>query len=157
MRRLAVAIAITVGVPLTGLVAEPAKAASPTVVPFSGSFTVTDVCPGITIEATYAGRDIVLEETDELLVLHEDVVTTFEANGKTLTDNDHFNLQLDLTSGVSRNTGVVFNIQAPGVGNVLMDVGILVFDENDNVIFQGGPHPGFYGDVEGFCAYFADP
>jgi hypothetical protein len=38
-----------------------------------------------------------------------------------------------------------------------MDVGIIIFDDEGNVIHQGGPHPAFFGDFQGFCDYLADP
>jgi hypothetical protein len=157
MRKISAGTPLLVGVVAAALFAGTAAADRPRVESFSGSFGDTSTCPGITITATFAGRDIILEETETSLTFHEDVVYTLTANDKTLTDNDHFTAQFDFVNGEFRYAGAVYNIQAPGVGKVLMDVGILVFDENGNVVHQGGPHPGFYGDVQGLCDYFADP
>jgi hypothetical protein len=99
----------------------------------------------------------VFADTPDLLAFHETSVNTVTANGKTLVDNDSFNVVVDRTSGVATYRGVVFNIQAPGVGSLLMDTGILIFDAQGNVLFQGGPHPAYHGDVAGYCEYLADP
>ena len=157
MRKLMLAVPVLVALVIAGLAAGNARADPPSIVPFSFSFTDTDTCPGIAIDVTVSGRDIILEETDDFVRFHEDAVGIASANGKTLIDNDHFNVQLDFANGVSRFTGAVFNIQAPGVGNLLMDVGIIIFDDEGNVIHQGGPHPAFFGDFQGFCDYLADP
>ena len=157
MRNISVGTALLVGVVAAALCAGTAAAGPPRIEPFSGSFVDTSTCPGITITSTFSGRDIILEETETSFTFHEDVVYTLTANDKTLTDNDHFTAQFDFVNGVFRYAGAVFNIQAPGVGKVLMDVGIIIFDENGNVIHQGGPHPAFFGDVQGLCDYLADP
>jgi hypothetical protein len=155
MRKLAVLALAVVG--LASASTASASAAAPERESFSFTFTQTQMCPGITIEGVVTGTEIFLQETPELVVRHENAVTTLAANGKTLTDNDAFNVVVDLANGVFTYRGVVFNIQAPGVGRLLMDVGILIFDAGGNVFFQGGPHPAFYGDVAALCEYLADP
>jgi hypothetical protein len=156
MRKLTLAIGLLFGLVLTGLVAGTARADRPQVETFSGSFTDTGTCPGITIETTFDIRLIIFEESEDTFVAHHDEIYTLTANGKTLIDNDHFNTRF--TGDVLRYTGAVFNIQGPGAGKLLMDVGILIFNgETGEVIFQGGPHPAFYGDFQALCDYLADP
>lgn len=151
------ALLLALAVIVLGVFAAQASAARPTVEEFTFSDTDTETCPGVTIEVAGSGRDIILKETEDLVVVHENLVVTLTANGKTLRDHEAFNVVLDLAEGVFTYRGAVFNIQAPGVGNLLMDVGRLIFTEEGEVIFQGGPHPAFFGDVEGFCSYLADP
>ncbi len=131
-----------------------AQAAPPAKTTFSAEFDDTLTCPEITIHDSVTGRETDINNTPELFKAHIMQVTALEANGKTLTDNEAFNVEF--AAGVTRITGAVFNIQAPHVGTLLMDVGIIVYDD-DSVIFQGGPHPGFYGDVQGLCDYLASP
>ena len=150
MKKLALIIATVAAL---GVVAGQAAADPPRVEEFSGSFT--DTSCGFPIEGSFEGRDIVIEDSEDFVHVHTNVVVTLTANGKTLIDNDAFTFIAE--EGTESYRGAVFNIQAPGVGKLLMDVGILIVDEEGNVIFQGGPHPAFYGDVEALCAYFADP
>jgi hypothetical protein len=51
--------------------------------------------------------------------------------------------------------GIVNNFVIPGVGSVLLDVGTVVFDSEDNILKIGGPHQQLEGDVEGFCSALA--
>jgi hypothetical protein len=153
MHNLAVLALAVVGLAWTSA----ASAAAPERESFSFTFTQTQMCHGIMIEGSVTGTEIFLQETPELVVRHENAVTTLAANGKTLTDNNAFNVVVDLANGVFTYRGVVFNIQVPGVGRLLMDAGILIFAADGNVFFQGGPHPAFYGDVAALCEYLADP
>jgi hypothetical protein len=153
MKVLLLALAVIV----LGVFAAQGSAARPTVEEFDFSFTDTESCPGVTIEIAGSERDIILSETEDQVIVHVNVVQTLSANGKTLIDNDAFNVVIDFAEGLATYRGVVFNIQAPGVGVVLMDVGRLIVNEEGEVIFQGGPHPAFFGDVEGLCSYLADP
>jgi hypothetical protein len=151
LRRLAFATTL-VALALAG--GARSASAAPTTTTFSGSFTDTQTCPGLVIEASFTGREMVLEDTPTLFKAHVNEVTTLHANGKTLVDNDAF--VVETAGGVNRFTGAVFNIQAPGAGPLLMDVGILVFDDN-GITFEGGPHPGFVGDFQALCDYLRDP
>jgi hypothetical protein len=135
--------------------AQAAYAAPPTVTTFSAEFPDTMTCPGITIHDSVTGRETDIKNTPDLFQAHIMQVVTLTANGKTLTDNEAFNVKF--AAGVARITGANFNIQAPGVGRLLMDVGIIVFDLNGNVFFQGGPHPGFYREFQPLCDYLAGP
>jgi hypothetical protein len=92
--------------------------------------------------------------------VHVAFLAHLSANGKTVTDNDHFTVMFDPTTTVTKFVGTVFNIQAPGVGKLLVDAGNLIYDTSTDpptVIHIGGPHPAFFGDVAGLCDYLADP
>ena len=47
----------------------------------------------------------------------------------------------DLSSRTDRYTGMDVRITGPGVGLVMHDVGVKMFDIDDNVLFAHGPHP----------------
>jgi hypothetical protein len=89
-------------------------------------------------------------------------VVTYSANGKTLTTQSESYAVVtyfDANGDVARVTvsGPVFLFTAPGVGTVAIDVGHLVF-ENDEVVFEAGPHQLLENsDVDALCAYLADP
>jgi len=127
---------------------------------FSDAFPYVDTwtCPGMALNATFAvrGIDTVFSATREEVHLHG--LTTLAANGKTLASNFSVLLVLDPTTNVQKIAGTVWNIQVPGVGNLLVDAGTIVMDVSTNpptVLHIGGPHPQFFGDVAGLCAYLA--
>ena len=57
----------------------------------------------------------------------------------------------DLSTRTDRYTGLDVRVTGPGVGLVVHDVGVKMFDIEDNVLFAHGPHP----VVEDFEAAFA--
>ena len=57
----------------------------------------------------------------------------------------------DLSTRTDRYTGMDVKLTGPGVGLIVHDVGIKVFDIDDNVLFMHGPHP----VVDDFDAAFA--
>ena len=57
----------------------------------------------------------------------------------------------DLSTRTDRYTGLDVRVTCPGVGLVVHDVGIKMFDIEDNLLFAHGPHP----VVEDFEAAFA--
>lgn len=154
MRNLARGTTLLLTLVLAGLGAQGARADPPTVHTFSGTSIDTELCPGITITETFTAREIVLQDSPGAFVDHINQIVTLQANGKTLTDNDAFNRRI--TGEDTRVTGTDTNIQVPGGGNVLVNAGIIIFDAN-GIIFEGGPHPLFHGDVGGLCDYLRDP
>ena len=160
MRRLFVALGLGFAVLMFAAVAAaapPTKQSST----FSQSFVGnTDTCPGISINGSSTETDTTITFSATSVQIHVDFLGTLSANGKTVTDNDHFTIMVDPTTTVEKVVGTTFNIQAPGVGNLLLDAGNLIFDfstDPPTVIFIGGPQPGFFGDIAGFCDYLADP
>jgi hypothetical protein len=57
-----------------------------------------------------------------------------------------------------KQTGVAFKLNMPGYGQLIMDVGLIIFDENFNVLFSAGQHPWNLGtgDFTKLCAFFAE-
>jgi hypothetical protein len=155
MRRLVLTAVAVVGLIAVGAIAGTAKAARPTVEPIEYSFVDDESCPGTAIEVNGTGRVIIYEETEDTFVAHFNIYETDTANGKTVVNNQAYNVRF--TDNVARFTGTVFNIQAPGAGNVLTDAGILIFDaDSGEVLFEGGPHPA-YRSLQSLCDYFSDP
>jgi hypothetical protein len=159
MRRLSVALGLGFAVLMFAAIAS---AAAPTKESntFSDTFVDTDTCPGVTINGSFTETDTIITFSATSVQIHVSEVVQLSANGKTVIDNDHFTIMLDPTTTVNKYVGTVFNIQAPGVGNLLVDAGNIIFDfstDPSTVIHIGGPHPAFFGDVAAFCAYLADP
>jgi hypothetical protein len=158
VRRLWVAIGLGLAVLTFAAIASatpPTKSSNS----FSQTFVDTSTCPGVTINGSFTETDTMITFSATSVQIHVDFLGRLSANGKTLTDNDHFTAMFDPTTTVQKIVGTVFNIQAPGVGNLLVDSGNLIFDFSTTppmVIHIGGPHPAFFGDIAAFCNYFAN-
>jgi hypothetical protein len=127
---------------------------------FSDTFVDTNTCPGVSINTSFIETDTIITFSATRVQVHVAFLAHLSANGKTVTDNDHFTVMFDPTTTVTKFVGTVFNIQAPGVGKLLVDAGNLIYDTSTDpptVIHIGGPHPAFFGDVAGLCDYLADP
>lgn len=137
-----------------GFVAS-ASASAPDVftVPISDSFVDTDTCgSALPITTTTTGSIRFTTFADGNQIRHGDITATLSANGKALTNNQHFNVFVtDTTRTV---VGAVFTINVPGQGVPALDAGRLVLGP-DGVVFAAGPHEPFYGDVAGLCSYLS--
>ena len=148
----------TVAAATLAFIASAASAAPPTKDVFFDSFSFEDAwtCPGITITQSNEERDTVIEFSPTSLYIQRHGVATLTANGKTLTSNFSAMILVDPT--VVKVVGTVYNIQVPGVGNLLLDAGNIVFDLSTGAVLHvGGPHQQFLGDVAGLCGYLAAP
>jgi hypothetical protein len=139
-----------------------ASATPPDRVRFVSSFSFEDTttCPGMTILQSNEERDTIVEFSSGLLHIQRHGVATLSANGKTLTSNFSATIFWDPSTTVQKVVGTVYNIQVPGVGNLLLDVGNVIFDFSTQpltVLRLAGPHQQFSGDVGALCAYFAAP
>jgi hypothetical protein len=135
-----------------------ASAASPTKETAFFSFKDTTTCPGITITQSNEERDTVIEFSSTSVHVQRHGVATLTANGKTLTSNFSAMIFLDPTTTVAKVVGTVYNIQVPGLGNVLLDAGNIIMDFSTDpatVLHEGGPHQQFSGDVAALCDYLA--
>lgn len=151
----------TTAAALLGLAAA-AAAAPPDKETFSFTFEYeeTGLCPGIAITWAHEERQTFTEYAPTRWRIQRHGAATLSANGKTVTSNFNATIFLDPTTTVEKVTGTVFNIQAPGAGNLLVDAGNIVYDWSTSpptVLRIGGPHPAFYGDVSGLCDYLATP
>jgi UDP-N-acetylmuramyl tripeptide synthase len=145
---------------LAGTTAAAAWADPPAKDLFFDSFTFQDTwtCPGVTITQHNEERDTITEFSPTKLRVQRHGVATLSANGKTLTSNFSAQIFQDTTTTEVKVTGTVYNIQAPGRGNILLDAGNVVFDFSTDpltVLHLAGPHQQFSGDVGGLCDYLA--
>lgn len=69
---------------------------------------------------------------------------------------------IDLQAGTQTAAGYIVRVAVPGAGNVLLDVGRIVFDASNTILFEAGPHPLqdylYQGDTSGvaeLCAVLA--
>ncbi|KQU68944.1 hypothetical protein ASC58_09835 [Phycicoccus sp. Root101] len=73
------------------------------------------------------------------LINHVRATTTLTANGRTVTDVDHFQAIQDLPDGQLREVGSVVHIKGPG-GLVIRESGQIVYNP-DGTLTLKGPHP----------------
>lgn len=151
---------VLVAVGLGGIGANAAAADTPVKDVFFDSFTFEDTstCPGLTIVQHNEERDTITEFSPTKLRVQRHGVATLSANGKTLTSNFSAQIFQDTATTEVRVTGTVYNIQVPGRGNILLDVGNVVFDFSTDpltVLHLAGPHQQFSGDVGELCGYLA--
>jgi hypothetical protein len=144
---------------LLGLAAT-AAAAPPEKDTFSFSFEYveTALCPGIAITWAHEERQTFTEFAPTRWRIQRHGAAQLTANGKTVTSNFNATIFADPRTTVERVVGTVFNIQAPGVGKLLVDAGNIVYDYSTSpptVLHVGGRHPAFDGDVAGLCDYLA--
>ena len=80
--------------------------------------------------------------------VHQRLIFTVTANGKTFIDNESFT-EFAIPRPVSADSRVrQINIQIPGYGNLLADRGTITIDFTTDpwtVLFEAGPHPPFHG------------
>jgi hypothetical protein len=156
----------SVSVTVAALLALPigsARAAAPLVETFhdEGSFEIGP-CPtsGITLIETYTEDDLIITFFDQagnavrvqVHIAYEGVVTNPET-GQSVKDPAHATRFIDLTDGTHGPVGLYYSTTVPGVGVVFHDVGRLVRDADNNILFEAGPHDVLHGnDVALFCA-----
>ena len=61
-------------------------------------------------------------------------------------------MTMNLINGAGTDTGLDIRVTIPGVGNLYLDRGHLIFDSSGNLTFEAGPHPSLHGDIDGLCA-----
>jgi len=159
-RALPVATALASALVVLLASAAAATAARPEITRFSfeDSYVDTYTCPGMSLDTRLEGYVVFQMLSDTRVQVHQRLIYTVTANGKTFTDNESFTNFTDLTSGVQKFAGTVVNIQVPGYGNVLADTGVLIFDPTTDpptVLHVGGHHPLFYEGYDALCDYLA--
>jgi hypothetical protein len=160
LMRTLVVLAAATGVVLVLAASAAADLPSKEVAHVMFEFDDTGTCPGTTIHWAYDEVDTLIEFSPTKQLFRRHGAAILSANGKTLTHNFSASVFFDPTTDVVKVTGTIFNIQAPGVGNLLLDSGSIVVDYSTDpptVVHIGGPHPAFAGDVAALCAYLADP
>ena len=81
-----------------------------------------------------------------------DGTLTNSVTGFTLRDPSHLTLMENLQEGKTTQAGMAFAVTVPGEGLALLDAGKLVFDQEGNVIFEGGPHDFLHEGESLICA-----
>ena len=73
---------------------------------------------------------------------------TNTSTGKSLTNNANLTITTDLLTGESSAAGAAFHVVSQGQGVLVLDVGIVRFDANGNIAFEGGRHDLANGEAE---------
>lgn len=130
------------------------------VVPISRSITDTTLCGYPIIEAVTGEIDkTIFADGSQIWNIHR--VSTFTANGKTLSSLGEFTRFFDPTQPLLVNdAGLIESVEIPGEGAVFLQAGkaILLVDASGNpvvVYVDDGPDQLISGDLAEFCAYLA--
>ena len=125
----------------------PALATPPQTASFSGTNSGVINCAGFddnftdvfSIQGTMffdnAGNPIRITEH---VVSHS--TDTNSVTGLSLHEHDRYTITVDLRTGQVTLAGAPIRMNRKGQGIVIHDTGIVVFDAEENVIFEGGPH-----------------
>src|SRR5262245_25937144 len=73
--------------------------------------------------------------------IHVNGSGTFSGNGLVVGQYTVGNVFVDFASGTTQEIGIAIRVTNPNGGLIYMDVGRLIFDGNDNLVFEAGPHP----------------
>jgi hypothetical protein len=141
------------------LIAQPAGATPPSVETFheEGEFLIAD-CGTFVLTDTFT-QDVRVttffnaqgDAVREAVHVNFVGVITNSASGNTYADPGHFQIVVDLTTGEETFVGLVFLTTVPGLGPVLHDTGKVIFDENGDITFVGGPHTELFGTSPDPC------
>ena len=81
---------------------------------------------------------------------------TNPANGNSLSSHEASVLRIfynpDGSFASADNEGLTFNLNLPGQGALLLDVGRIVIRHGQGIVFEAGPHQELNGDTAAFCA-----
>jgi hypothetical protein len=69
--------------------------------------------------------------------------------------NAVYNEVWDPETGETRYTGLWALVTLPGYGSIFIDVGLVLLDEDFNVIYEAGQHQWWGANVEGLCEHLA--
>jgi hypothetical protein len=159
MRKLAMTLAAAAGLALTGL--APSAYAAPTTGRFQQEITYVDdgasAACGFPVTFHQLDRgtyELFFDQQGNLTRVQVQTLTdgTATANGVTLLEHGRENNFYDVLTGTSMEASLEFRVWLPGLGVVIMDRGRLLFDADDNVVFEAGPHPALAGDFTALCA-----
>jgi hypothetical protein len=145
---------------VTALAASAAAPAAPDITRFSfeDAYVDAQTCPGLLLQTELEGHVTVKVLSPTRVQVHQRLVFTVTANGRTFTDNESYTEFANPQTGISRFAGTTVNIQIPGHGNVLADRGTITIDfttEPWTVLHEGGPHPLFHEGYGALCQYLA--
>ncbi len=166
---LTLAVVVLVG----AITAGGAAAGKPTVVEkqvkFSRVFAGLEDCKAYGYSFTTTGRFAITRTTRQFYDASGELVRevrqirfvgseTNDLTGKSLPVNGVRHITLDFVAGTFTETGVLRHVTVPGSGIVLHESGRIVRGlDDESLLFEGGPHQLFHGDLSAFCAALAAP
>jgi hypothetical protein len=166
MRRTAAVLVAAILLSTAALVSAGAAGATPPTTEtetFSGTNVLTDLCAfDVTLDfrATFTATTFYEGAGDPVRVQTHAVflgTLTNADTGKSVTDRDYWMTTVKLESGTSTIVGLLFHINIPGHGIVVLWAGRAVLDlETDEPLFEAGPKDVESGEKT-LCAYLADP
>ena len=121
------------------------------------SFPLTEHQSGTFQVATFF--DTAGDPTKAIITVRSHYTVSLSGNGKTLSgvqpyaEKDVLNSDGDAVSRAQM--GVSWQFRIPGGGLVLVETGRIVYDADDNVVFEAGPHPVVDGATGALCDYFS--
>ena len=160
VRALVAALIAALVTSLLGVV--PANASQPVTftVEFDDHFVDTEICD-FDVEVRFVGTLRITEFYDRagnlvrVQIKGKDLGTaTNVETGKTASGVDNWLETIDPTKDVGVIRGLVFHLNVPGHGIVLIDAGYIAF-QGDEVVRVAGPHQVFEGEFEALCAALA--
>jgi hypothetical protein len=125
---------------------------------FEDAYVDTQTCPGMELDTELEVHVTLRVFSATRVQVHQRLVYTVSANGKTFVDNEGFTEFANPGTGISTFAGTTINIQIPGYGNVLADRGTITIDFTTDpwtVVHEGGPHPLFHEGYGALCEYLA--
>jgi hypothetical protein len=146
----------------SALMASPVAAVPPEREEFQTepSSGVLAVCDGFEVINASEGAMVTLhkffdQDGDLIRVsFHSRIEDTYtnSVTGRSISGSGQFNGQVVLEEPFERQAGIQYHVVVPGAGVVLIDAGRLVFDALGDLVFQGGRHQVWDGDVAALCA-----
>lgn len=125
------------------------------VVEFSGSHFLSNFCEFIILQEGTAHIDRTAFD-DGRLIEHIDLDLALTANGKVAFEHAQFNVMVDPAGGTATLTGTFVNINAPGAGQLLQEVGRIVQDQaTGDPLFSAGRFMIMEGELGELCSFFA--
>lgn len=134
-------------------------------VPATGRFTFTDsfiddgvsgICgfPVLTTGTDRGSFQVFFDSSGTPVLLRLEIRSTaaFSANGISIPTASAGMMTMNLIDGSGTDTGLDIRVTIPGVGNLYLDRGHLIFDGNGNLTFEAGSHPSLHGNIDGLCA-----
>lgn len=149
---------VLAGIAAAALAVPQLAAAQPPIhqtVPLSITFPDAGFCSFAVYEVVNAQIDKTIF-SDGSQIWHVHRLSTFSANGKTLTSNADFTRFIDPAQpNLINDSGSIFNIQVPGYGAIFMQTGKLMQDlVTGQVYFAAGQNDFFTPDgTAALCAY----
>jgi hypothetical protein len=159
MKRLHILAMVTSALLLALAEAPPALATPPQTYSFSGTNSDVVHCGSFDDNFTdvFSGRGTIYFDPagNPIRVIEHDVSHSTDTNsvtGLTLHEHDQWATMVDLQTGQVSIVGGPIRMNRKGEGIVIQDTGIVVFDADGNILFEGGPHELLHQGDQVFCS-----